>query len=170
MKLIGISFIIFSTASVGLRFAHAVKQRCDVIGQLILALRMLKSELLTHGTPFPEAFGVIAASSQGSTAEFFASAAKTMAKKRWISPSDSLLLAEVHLVDLPEEDPVRKIVREFSLGIGKFDLDGQVKSIDNTLSRLEFVLHTAEQDKSVRCRIYRSLGLCTGLALAILLA
>ena len=159
MKLIGISFIIFSTASVGLRFAHAVKQRCDVIGQLILALRMLKSELLTHGTPFPEAFGVIAASSQGSTA-----------KKRWISPSDSLLLAEVHLVDLPEEDPVRKIVREFSLGIGKFDLDGQVKSIDNTLSRLEFVLHTAEQDKSVRCRIYRSLGLCTGLALAILLA
>ena len=77
MKLIGISFVVISAASVGIRFSLAVKKRCELIGQLIIALRMFRSELSAHGTPLPEAFAVLAAATNGPISDFFASTTPT---------------------------------------------------------------------------------------------
>lgn len=169
MKTAGVVFVVISAASIGLRFAYAVRQRCHLLGQLLLSLRLLKGELSTHGTPLPEAFALLAAATNGSAAEYFSTAAKQMHQKRWMTPQASLCAAEDKLKELPGEDPVRKILRDLSAELGRFDLDSQLSGIDSAVSRLEEIRRTAEQDKTIRCRTYRALGLCAGLALAILL-
>lgn len=169
MKIVGILFVVLSSLSVGLRYAHMVQQRCTTIGQIILALRLLKSELSVHGTPLPEAFGLLAAATSGSTAAYFSSAAKEMNHSRWISPQESLRTAEIHLKEFGPKDPSIRILRDVSSGIGKLDMDSQLNALDNAISRFEILRHSAEQDRSVRCRTYRTLGLCAGIALAILL-
>lgn len=169
MKIVGILFVMLSSLSVGLRYAHMVQQRCTTIGQIILALRLLKSELSTHGTPLPEAFGLLAAATFGSAAAYFSSAAKEMNRNRWISPKESLQMAEAHLKEFTIKDPAIQILRDLSSGIGKFDMDSQLNALENAISRFELLRHSAEQERSVRCRTYRTLGLCTGIALAILL-
>ena len=169
MKIFGILFVILSSLSVGLRYSHIVQQRCTTIGQIILALRLLKSELSTHGTPLPEAFGLLAAATSGSTAAYFSSAAKEMNRNRWISPKESLRTAEIHLKEFGPKDPSILILRDLSSGIGKFDMDSQLNSLENAITRFEILHRSAEQERSVHCRTYRMLGLCTGIALAILL-
>lgn len=169
MKLIGVLFVVLSAASVGFRFSYAVKQRCDLIGQLQVALRLLKSEISNHGTPLPEAFAVLAAATRGNVALYFSTAAKQMDQKRWMTPADSLVMAEDHLRELPANDPVRRILKELANGLGRLSWDNQLHSIDCAMVRLEEMRRIAEQDRTIRCRTYRTLGLCAGLALAILL-
>lgn len=169
MKIIGVIFIVLSSLSVGLRYSYVVQQRCRTISQIIIAMRLLKSELCTRGTALPEAFGMLAAATSGSAAAYFSTAAKEMNRNRWMSPHDSLCMSESNLKEFSESDPVLHILRDFASGIGKFDLDCQVQSLDNIISRLEIVYRTAEQDKTVRSKTYRALGLCAGISLAILL-
>lgn len=169
MKLAGVLFVVISAASMGFRFSYAVRQRCNLLGQLILALRLLKSELSAHGTPIPEAFAFLAASTKGSTAEYFSAAAKQMHQKRWITPEGSLEFASDKLKELLPDDPVRMILRDMASYIGRFELESQLSGIECAVIRLEEIRKQAEQEKTLRCRTYRALGLCAGLALAILL-
>ena len=169
MKLIGVMFVVISTASVGLHLSNAIRRRCDLLGQLILALRLLKNELSSHGTPIPEAFWFLAAATKGSAADYFSEAARQMHRKRCMMPEKALSLAEDKLRELSEDDPVRTVLRDFALCIGRFDLESQLNGIDNASARLEEIRKLSEQEKKLRCRTYRALGLCAGLALAILL-
>ena len=136
---------------------------------MIIALQLLKSELSTHGTPLPEAFRVVAAAIKGSASLYFMTAAKTMNNRYWQTPSEVLRTAEVHLKELEHDDSVKEILRDFSAGLGKFDLQTQLQSIEGAITRLDFVYRAIEQEKNVRCRTYRMLGLCAGIALAIIL-
>lgn len=169
MKLVGVLFVVISAASVGFRFSYAVRQRCSLLGQLILALRLLKNELSSHGTPVPEAFGFVAAVTKGSAADYFSAAAKQMNQKRWMMPEKALELAADKLKELSADDPVRTVLRDFASCIGRFELESQLNGIENVAARLEELRRLSEQEKTLRCRTYRALGLCTGLALAILL-
>lgn len=169
MKTLGIIFVILSSASVGLRYSYIMQQRCRTLSQIIAAMRLLKSELSTRGTALPEAFGMLAAATTGSTAAYFSAAAKEMNRNRWMSPHDSLCMSERNLKEFSESDPALFILRDFAAGIGKLDLECQAQSLDNIISRLEIVYRTAEQDKTVRSKTYRTLGLCAGISLAILL-
>lgn len=169
MKLIGILFVVISAASIGFRFSLAVRQRCDLLGQLLLALRLLKSELSSHGTPIPEAFGFAAAGTKGSAANYFSTAAKQMNQKRWLMPEKALELAAEELKELSADDPVKAVLRDFASCIGRFELESQLHGIDCAAARLEELRKLSEQEKTLRCKTYRTLGVCAGLALAILL-
>ena len=169
MKLAGVLFVVISAASVGFRFSYAVRQRCGLLGQLILALRLLKSELSAHGTPIPEAFAFLAAATKGSAADYFSMASKQMHQKKWMTPEKSLEIASDKLRELSADDPVRMVLHDMALSIGRFDLESQLTGIDCAVARLEEIRNLSEQEKTLRCRTYRALGLCAGLALAILL-
>ena len=169
MKTFGVVIIVVSAASFGFQYAASVRRRCQMIGQLLLALRLLKSEISTHGTPIPQAFGFLAAATNGSTADYFSDAAKEMARKRWLSADASLRGAEDKLKELQRDDPVKTVLHELGAGLGRFDLESQLNGIQCAIARLEQIQHDAEKDKTVHCRTYRTLGICVGLALAILL-
>lgn len=169
MKIAGSIMIVLSAGYFGFRHAGSVRRRCDLIGQLLLALRLLKSELSTYGTPLAQAFGVLAAATGGDAAAYFSLAAKEMNSKRWITPDRALWLAEGQLKDIPEQDPVRLVLRDLGVGLGRYELESQLNSIANAEARMEQLRTEAETEKGIRCKTYRMIGICAGLALAILL-
>lgn len=169
MKLLGVLFIVISASSVGWSLAVSVRKRCQVLGQLLSGLRYLKSELSFHNTPLPQAFSSLAEDAMGSVKGYFSLIASEMEQKCWLTPMTAMELASALLTELPPGDPARQVLRELGSGLGKFDLDSQLQEIDAALWRLEELRKQADEERTLRCRTYQTLGICAGLALAILL-
>ena len=165
MKLIGILFIVFSVGSVGFGIASSLKKHCVLLRKLLSALQILKSEIAFSATPLPQAFALVAASSDGMTARVFSAAAKDMDRRRWLTPQAALDKA------MEQECPDRELRDALSLGagLGKYDRDEQVQTMERTRLRMEELLRHAEQERSIRSKTYETLGICAGLALAIIL-
>ncbi len=67
--------------------------------------------------------------------------------------------------------PMRLRKRIWQLGrtLGRFDLDGQLRGIESAREGCRRELRELERNRQQRLRSYRTLGLCAGAALAILL-
>ena len=56
-----------------------------------------------------------------------------------------------------------------ALSLGKFDAAGQVSAIELAAGRLRQELQALESRRRERCRSYETIGVCAGLALAVIL-
>lgn len=169
MKLLGVLFVVISASSVGWSLAMSVRRRCQVLGQLLSALRYMKSELSFHSTPLPQTFSALSDGAEGSVKAYFSLIASEMKEKCWLTPMTAMELASGQLTELPPADPARQVLRELGSGLGKFDLDSQLQEIDTALWRLDELRKHADAERTLRCKTYQTLGICAGLALAILL-
>ena len=53
--------------------------------------------------------------------------------------------------------------------LGRYDLEGSVQALDLALSRLREEAKALQNSAAARCRTYLTLGVCTGLAAAVIL-
>lgn len=53
--------------------------------------------------------------------------------------------------------------------LGKYDLEGNIQVLDLALSRLREEARSLQAGAAARCRTYVALGVCTGLAVAVIL-
>ena len=53
--------------------------------------------------------------------------------------------------------------------LGRYDLEGSVQALDLALSRLREEVKALQNSAAARCRTYLTLGVCTGLAAAVIL-
>ena len=61
-----------------------------------------------------------------------------------------------------------EILEKFGHSLGKFDLQGQLKGINDIRSECKYHLDQLLSNKEQRLKAYRTLALCAGAALAIL--
>ncbi len=169
MKLLGILFVVISASSVGWSLSMSVRRRCQVLSQLLSSLRYMKSELSFRSTPLPQTFAAMAEGAEGSVQSYFSVISSEMTQKCWLRPRTAMEMAAVRLTELPAGDPARQVLRELGNGLGKFDLESQLQEIDTALFRLEELRKHADGERTLRCKTYQTLGVCAGLALAILL-
>lgn len=74
------------------------------------------------------------------------------------------------LAALPTLPPsTAKLLQEIGTQLGQFDLHGQLKALDNAIDLCKKELERLERDMESRIRTSRSLGLCAGAALVLLL-
>lgn len=169
MRVAGIVFIVLSAGSMGFRMAFYLKRRCRLLEQLMAALQVLKSEIAFCGTPLPQAFALMAAATEGVPAALFSQIAKEMDKRRWLTPLAAMQQALRQTPELPQGDKASLILLELSGSLGKYDAESQLHGIDRAMARLEEERGRAERERSVKSRTYETLGVCAGLAMAILL-
>lgn len=62
-----------------------------------------------------------------------------------------------------------EMLQKALLGIGKTDTYGQLKYIDSILQRLKGIINSAEKDCNEKAKLYRMLGVCAGVAVAIII-
>ena len=62
-----------------------------------------------------------------------------------------------------------KMLRLLGKSLGKFDLSGQLAGIDLVREGCKENLDRISKDRQERLRSYRTLGICAGIAIAILL-
>lgn len=169
MRIVGVIFIVASAGVMGFRVALAMRRRCEMLRQLMAALQLMKNEIAFCGTPLPKAFALMAASCEGPLERLFSQIAKDMDKRRWLTPLAAMQQALKTVPELPQGDRVSMILLELAGKLGKYDLESQRQGIEMALTQLEEERRTAEKERSVKSKTYETLGICAGLAVAILL-
>lgn len=169
MKLAGILIIVLSAGSVGFRIAAALRRRCSLLRQLLSSLQILKNEITFCGTPLPQAFALMAVSSQGGPERLFSSVARQMERRRWLTLSGAMEQALSEEEELGRDTALRDVFMRLAAGLGKYDRDHQLQTMEMAAADLQRLLQEAEREQNLRSRTYRTLGICAGLAMAILL-
>lgn len=169
MRIAGVIFIVASAGIMGFRVALALRRRCELLRRLMAALQLMKNEIAFCGTPLPQTFALMAASCDGALEQLFSHIAKDMDKRRWLTPLAAMQQALPTVPELPKGDRVSLILLELAGKLGRYDLESQRQGIDMALAQLEEECRTAERERSVKGKTYETLGVCAGLAVAILL-
>jgi len=165
MKLAGIVFIVGSAGVMGVRISLSLRKRCELLRQLLQALAVLRSEIAFCGTPLPQAFALMAVQCSGTLETIFSSAAKQMDRQRWMTPLQAMELA----IAESRETFLAPILRELFAQLGRYDLEAQVRAVDGAQSRTKTLLSQLEQERNRKTGTYETLGICAGIAVAILL-
>ena len=87
MKIAGIAFVVLSAASVSLQISFGMKKHCDELRKILMAIILLKNEISVCKTPLPQAFALMAASTDGAAEQLFSYIACELNKRRWITVS-----------------------------------------------------------------------------------
>ena len=165
MKFAGVAFIVLSAGSVGFQMAAMLRKKCDLLSRFLTALQLLKNEITVCGTPLPQAFALMAAANDGVLERLFDVAAKEMDKNRWTKPYDAVSRA----LETIQEPLIGDVLLPLAKSLGKYDLDAQVQGIETARLQAEQLLRETEQERKIKSGTYQTLGVCTGLAVAILL-
>ena len=169
MKLVGITFIVLSAGYAGIQMALGLKQQCDLIRQILHATQVLNSEIQYNGTPLPQAFALMAASTRGIPEKVFSSVAKALDQRRWLTPAAAMEQAIGQNPELQVKQRLRETLIQLASGLGKYDKSSQLQTIELVRTSLTEQLAEAERERSIRGKTYQTLGICLGLSIAILL-
>lgn len=165
MKALGIAFILLSAFSVGSRISVGLKQQCRYLQCVIDALQIFENEIAVRCTPLPEAFSVMATAAQGSAQTIFLHVSDQMQQQRWTSPRSAMENALKSI----SENLIGDILLDLSDKLGKYDIDTQLAEIAYAKERVKRRLYDLESERKMKSKTYKTLSLCTGLAVVILL-
>ncbi len=154
LKMLGAACVIFSASAVGFGFSGNVRRQCAQLTALIEALTYLKSEMLYRRTPLPQAL---------------AKAAEKLEESCMLSVHAAFRAALGMADGLVLSAQTRQALLSLSLSLGQLDLDGQERALELASERLSAQLRLLEQGRSARCRSYATIGICAGMALAVIL-
>ena len=166
IKLIGAILIISGCGGLGFKISSAqVRQECS-LRNLIGILDYMACELQYRLTPLPTLCRQVAAEADGVLQNVFL--ALTHELEDQISPdADRCMTAALSKIkNIPPitADALQMLGRS----LGRFDLDGQLKGLEGVRQACRRSLESLNNNRDVRLRSYKTLGLCAGAAIAIL--
>ena len=168
LKILGLLCVVGSASAVGFGFAAGVRRQAEQLRALQTALGQMKSETAYRMTPLPELLSQVGADTDGAVGALFSRCALEL-RRRTSTVQFAMQTALAHTPGLSLPQSARRALLALSGALGKFDVDGQCRAIDLARSRVDEALEDVELASRARCRSYRTLGMCTGLAIAVIL-
>jgi stage III sporulation protein AB len=170
IKIINSCVIILFSTLIGLELAKKYIVRTRELSAIQGALSRLETEILHYASSLPEALVRIGKSVGGGTGKLFCLTGQTLLdkKKYTVAETWSSSLEQLKTTLCLEQEDI-DILKRFGDQLGSSDKEGQVRFIRLTLLQLH------EEEKKARAirekynKMYQSLGLLGGIALAILL-
>ncbi len=170
VKLLGSAMVIAAGTGLGFGLAQRYSERPRQIGQLIGCLTALGSYVNYAALPLAEALARAAGGLNGPVGDFLRRAAANLADRGWLSPREAL---EEALADgkrqLAWERPERETLLLFGANLGATGREEQQKYLAMVLEELRRIEHEALRLRDQNAKMCRYLGVCGGLATAILL-
>ncbi len=166
MKLLGGLLIVLAAGWTGAGPVLRLRRRQQVLEALALALELLRAELRSSLAPLPELFAAVAGASDGPAAAFFHQLALDMQAQPLTTP---LQLMRRRMPMLGLEPRESAILLELGNALGCYDLESQLRLLDAAQLRLQQAAAHCGRQMLGEGRSWGALGLCTGLALAIVL-
>ena len=166
-KWIGAILVIGGCGGFGFAVAGEAARQEGQLRQLLESLDFMESELRYHLTALPELFQLCGLRSSGCLKRLFLDLAGELDAHS--APDVEQCLRTC--LDRQPAIPMRLRKRIWQLGrtLGRFDLPGQLRGIDSAREGCRRELRELERNRQQRLRSYRTLGLCAGAALAVLL-
>lgn len=166
LKWIGALCIFFGCGGCGFSMAHQYAARIKLLRVLIESLEYMECELQYRCTPLPQLCRQAGQQGQGKIREVFNMLADELEAQ--ISPDAQRCMSSV-LDRLGNLDPsIHEILITLGRNLGRFDLSGQLRGLENARNSCQTRLALLSQNKDSRLRSYQTLGLCAGAAIAIL--
>lgn len=168
LKTAGILLVILGASGFGCTMALGVRRQAALLRQLLSALEQMKGEIAYQKTPLPELMRLLSLSCSGALAAFFGQAAGDLHLRQ--EGSVYAIFKKALSAAPPSAFPpqVRLVLLNLGKGLGKYDLERQLQSIDLAAERLQSLLDALQADQRARIRSYCTLGVCAGAAIAIL--
>lgn len=169
LKLIGLSLILAASGAVGAGLAGTVRRQQAQTLALIDALLRIRHELQYRLTPLPEIFAALGGSRNREIAEFFSRLAALLSSAQTCTVGYACRQALAQTRGLSLSSAARGTILNLFDSLGRYDLEGSVQALDLALSRLREEVKALQNSAAARCRTYLTLGVCTGLAAAVIL-
>lgn len=166
-KWIGATLVVFGCTSVGVVMAIHVKAEIAALKSLALSLEYIINELSCRLTSLPQLCRNASERSGDCVSRFFSVLSEELEGQVAPDVRSCVDVAVYKTPKLPEQ--TRQLLLELGTTLGKFDLDGQIASLRCLKAECEDACSRLKNDKEQRLNNYKTLGVCTGAALAILL-
>ena len=165
-KILGALLVLAGCGGFGLMIATNHAREVRTLRQLISLLDFMECELQYRYTPLPELCRQAAGESTSILQMVFMNLAMELEDQ--ISPDVQrcMVAALEKSRDIPKF--TRKSLLLLGSCMGRFDMDGQLKGLDNVRAECRRVLENLMHDQDNRLRSYQTLGICAGAAIAIL--
>lgn len=164
-RLFIIAMIIVTSSIIGILFSKKYANREKEIKELKNALNIFSTKIKFTYEPIPNVFMEISNKIDGNIGKLFARAAsrmqETSAGEAW---KQALLESKKNL---NSEDIL--VVQNLARLLGQTDLEGQLSEIEVVNNFLTLQLQNASEERRKNEKMYKTLGLVTGLTLAIIL-
>lgn len=167
IRWIGAGLILLSCGGFGFSMAAEHCREEKTLKQLLQALELMECELQYRLSSLPELCRVASESCVGLIAKVLTDLSLELEQCRFSDPSQCMDKVLLKYAALPQS--ARRLLTLLGHSIGKFDLEGQVRGIGHVKQECTDMLSRLTTDRDTRIRNYRTLGLCAGAALAILL-
>lgn len=167
IRIFGAALIVLGCTGFGIAFAMNFRKEERTLKQLLQALEFMECELQYRLSSLPELCTAAGESVSGVVKEILLRFGEELNSQRHSDPGLCMnkVLAEFSNLS----NSVKKLLRQLGKSVGKFDLEGQLKGLRFVKELCTDMLARLEKGADVRIRNYQTLGLCAGIALAILL-
>ena len=166
LKWIGAVCVIVSCGGFGFSLASQQIRRMHLLRNLISVLDSMDCELRYRCTPLPQLCRVSVHKNHGILLKIFNALADELESQ--ITPNPERCMASVLDRDESIDIVVRNILMDFGTNLGRYNLEGQLRGLEETRIACQNQLTVLMQNKERRLRSYQTLGLCAGAAIAIL--
>ncbi len=165
IKIIGALIITGATSLLGIYKSVGLKNRVLYLCEFKTALSLLKSEIVFAGNCLEKAFMNISKTSRASWV--FETAAKNIdgcgVKKAW----ENSVLMYADKMSLKNEDV--KVLQLLGAQLGMTDKENQIKNIVYVSELVDSRIRKAEQEYLSTAKLYRSMGVLSGLFISVVL-
>lgn len=167
IKIIGSLFIIFGAGGFGIGKAARFHRQIRQLNELLRALELLKCEMNYTLLPVQELCKMTAERVGGTAGSLLYHYADYLSKD--FTRAKAIQAAIEHTNGLCIPNDIQMALLELFGNLGRYDLDGENRLLVMTQNRLKNTLMQCEAEKKPLVKGYAALGICTGIALAILL-
>lgn len=167
IKWLGVIFVVGSCAGVGFSAALSYEKQERILYQLLHILNYMACELQYRLLPLPELCKQASRECGGTVRRVLIALAEEL--ERQMEPDvPSCMQTALQKEPLPSRR-IRRLFLMLGRSMGRFDLTGQLRGLEEVRMACERELKPLAQQKQNAVRSYRTLGICAGAALAILL-
>ena len=164
-KIFLLTLIIVASSYIGILFSKKYANREKEIKQMKTGLNMFATKIKYTYEPIPSLFMEISNKIGGNIGNIFSLAATRM-KEDTAGEAWEKALDEVNN-NLSKEDIT--ILKNLSKLLGETDIEGQISQIEVVNEFLTSQLKNANEERRKNEKMYRTLGIVTGLTIAIIL-
>lgn len=163
---IGALLVITGCGGFGFSLAAAQLREEACLRQLIRMLKFMQRQLRYRLTPLPELCRQAAGEIQGQLRDVMQYLAVELESRQQPDVYSCMRASLLRAGELPRR--IRRLLSQLGRCLGRFDLEGQLEGLEEIVCSCRDQLKDLQSEKPVRLKNYRTLGLCTGAALAIL--
>ena len=167
IRLLGAIFIAAGCGSIGFITASRLLHEISATRNLISALEYWQSALTYHHTTLPELCRLTSSRDASVVGEFFRILGYQFEEQGMSDASQCIASALTLCTGIPTSSI--KLLQELGKGLGEFDINGQLQRLTSVLEEAKRTLTSLSNNLDVRLRSYRTLGICAGIAIAILI-